>query len=264
MAERLIFASYNRQDHQKVEDIARGLESWGIKLWVDTERLTPGTFWGRNLDVALEKADAAVVFHGAEIGRWQRWEINLLLRRTVEEKLSVLIPVLIEGAGDEIQGLLGNIQRVDLRGSGNRNLHILATLLRRQGDVERARASAAEALFRIIVNEATDPDEVKGYADQCVEAKKWPQALYACSRLQAIALDTFNAHLFADSCGKSAQVYALWGRKEDAKRQWAIGLAIYRNYATKAHVAAYEERFHGLDFGSPASTVDMQPASRQL
>ena len=172
--DRIVFGSYNSRDRLKVEAIALDLESWGIKLWLDTERLSPGMVFGRALEDAIGRADAAVVFVGAERGKWQELEIFMLLQNQVAGKLSALIPVLLEGAGQNAGGFLSNMQHVDFRAAGREPLRQLAKALLATPDAkataEQAKGAQARALLKWIVQQATDPAELRRSVNRYIGA----------------------------------------------------------------------------------------------
>jgi hypothetical protein len=239
--DRLVFASYNTKDREKAEEVAKSLESWGIELWFD-KKLNPGALWGTALEDVLEQAEAAVVFCGAEVGRWQRQEILLLHRRYVEGRLKLLIPVLIEGARGDLQGFLGLYQHVDYRGGSHRALPSLAKSLLSwfRGESSPSGAPAGPALFELVISEAVDPAELEDYVGLYIKASKWREALYVCSRLRTVALSRFDGALFAKSCEWIGNIYFSSGQRDLAEIQWSIARSVYAKYAP-AETEVFEE-----------------------
>jgi hypothetical protein len=260
--DRIVFGSYNSRDHQKVEAIALDLETWDIKLWLDTRQLAPGTVYGRALEDAIGHADAAVVFVGAERGRWQELEIFMLLQNQRAGRLSVLIPVLLDGAGTDAGGFLGNFQYVDFRMATRDRLSKLAKALLDTPDAkanaERRQGLQARALLRWIVQQATSTAEVRRSVERCIKASLWPEALYACSRLRSIALDRRDAPAFAESCEKTGEIHFLSGQESLAENQWAISRAVYLKYSA-AEVVSFDDRVQNIRGRSRSGS--MHPAS---
>jgi tetratricopeptide (TPR) repeat protein len=106
-----VFLSYNSQDREAVEELARRLQDErGLKLWLDRWSNVPGAQWQEELERALGAARACAVFIGPSgISRWQNEELRCALQERVSRKDFRVIPVLLPGAppdGGEVPRLL--------------------------------------------------------------------------------------------------------------------------------------------------------------
>ena len=96
-----VFLAYNSHDRERVKSIYHRLLDSGIRAWFDAVDLRPGTPWVSALPDILLKVKSAAVFVGSNgPGRWEKMEIDLLLKKFVESEVRV-IPVLLEGAINE-------------------------------------------------------------------------------------------------------------------------------------------------------------------
>jgi tetratricopeptide (TPR) repeat protein len=116
-----VFLSYNSQDREAVEELARFLQDeTGLKLWLDRWSNVPGAQWQEELERALGAARACAVFIGPSgIGRWQNEELRCALQERVSRKDFRVIPVLLPGAppgGGEVPRLLSRSTWVDFTG----------------------------------------------------------------------------------------------------------------------------------------------------
>src|SRR5437764_8510149 len=101
----LIFGSYNRKDFEAVQAIRLRLQHHGIDLWLDTQKLVSGTEWMTELEGAILRSRAAVIFKGPHgFGNFQREEVSVLFKLHADQKLLV-IPALLPGASGKDAGL---------------------------------------------------------------------------------------------------------------------------------------------------------------
>jgi hypothetical protein len=52
-----VFVSYVREDQETVERLAKELSAYGIKVWLDTTELKPGTRWRDAIREAISQGD---------------------------------------------------------------------------------------------------------------------------------------------------------------------------------------------------------------
>jgi TIR domain-containing protein len=123
-----IFLSYSRRNRDIMERVVTWLRARGFKVWVDNERLTPGTpIWEAEIESAIASARAAVVLLSPEAkkSQWVRAEIEYAKKNNKR-----VYPVLI--AGDVLSsvplGLLSH-QFVDLQKDEERGLEELGRAL---------------------------------------------------------------------------------------------------------------------------------------
>jgi hypothetical protein len=109
-----IFISYSRRDDDLMRKITFHLRDQGYKVWVDNEKLIPGTpAWEEAIETAIKNAFAVVVLLSPDSkgSEWVRREI------TYADQFEVRVfPVLIKGTEDESLPLrLVTRQYVDMR-----------------------------------------------------------------------------------------------------------------------------------------------------
>ncbi len=93
----VVFLCHNSQDKPIVRQIASGLRSRGVTVWLDESDLPPGELWRAELENVIRSAPAAAVMLGSHgIGPTQRAEIQALLDQRDARGLR-LIPVLLPG-----------------------------------------------------------------------------------------------------------------------------------------------------------------------
>lgn len=123
------FMSYSRDDTSLQKRIIGELRQRGIKVWVDTENLIPGSpAWEREIERAIRGASGIIVLLSpdANNSEWVRREISF-----AEQNQKRIFPVLIRGDEDDSIPLrLSSHQRVDLRRYFNDGLDHLETALR--------------------------------------------------------------------------------------------------------------------------------------
>lgn len=125
-----VFLSYNFHDRARVEDIARNLQSRGLRVFLDRWYLVPGQPWPQVLERTLACCRAvAIVLGPSGMGRWQQRERDLALDRQAHDPAFPVIPVLLPGA-DPALGLLSLNTWVDLRTGGLDVLAVLAAAVR--------------------------------------------------------------------------------------------------------------------------------------
>lgn len=98
-----VFLSYSRQDKPAVKQIGEALKTFGLAVWLDEWELQPGRPWQEEVEKALERSRATVVFIGPQgMGPWEEPEMRAALEEQVHRKIPV-IPVLLPGVSDTIK-----------------------------------------------------------------------------------------------------------------------------------------------------------------
>lgn len=109
-----VFISYSRRDEVVMRRITMFLREQGINVWVDNERLVPGTpIWEDEIEKAIISAGAIVVLLSSDSKNspWVRREIGY-----AEDNDKRIFPILIEGSEkNAIPIRLTNYQRIDIR-----------------------------------------------------------------------------------------------------------------------------------------------------
>lgn len=96
-----VFLSYNREDAQDVEQIARHLVERGVQPWLDQWNLIPGNPWQPMVEYALRECCACAIFVGPSgLGPWQHEEMRVALDHRIQQGDGSyrVIPVLLPGA----------------------------------------------------------------------------------------------------------------------------------------------------------------------
>ncbi len=120
-----IFMSYSRKDEEHMRQIAKFLRGQGLKVWVDNEKLIPGTpIWEEEVEKGIRNASAIVVVLSpdSKSSEWVRREISM-----ADQHRKRVFPVLVRG--DETSSItlrLINRQYVDLRINAEKGLKSLS------------------------------------------------------------------------------------------------------------------------------------------
>jgi HEAT repeat protein len=120
--------SYSRKDEEIMRFIARFLRAQGMKVWVDNEKLIPGTpIWEDAIEKAIRDSAAIVVVLSpdSKSSEWVRREISL-----ADQHRKRVFPVL--ASGDENSSItlrLINRQYVDIRQNKEKGLKSLSEAL---------------------------------------------------------------------------------------------------------------------------------------
>src|SRR5271165_5152703 len=61
-----LFLSYSRKDYYFAESVAFHLIKRGVPSWLDVKDLTPGEYWERDLQAALDRAPCVVLIASPE------------------------------------------------------------------------------------------------------------------------------------------------------------------------------------------------------
>jgi WD40 repeat protein len=110
-----LFLSYNSEDHDVVEAIARKLRDEGLEPFLDRWYLAPGARWRSKLEDTLSSCKDVAIFVGpAEMGSWQQREVDVALDLQSRNPNLPVIPVLLPGCEPPL-GFLRQLTWVDLR-----------------------------------------------------------------------------------------------------------------------------------------------------
>ena len=124
------FISYSRRDAEVMLRIVSYLRGEGLKIWIDNEKLVPGTpIWEREIEKAIDAAYAIVVVLSPD-AKESIWVLNELT--LADEYKKRVFPVLVRGDfRDSIPFRLVTRQFVDLRTNEERGLESLSVALSR-------------------------------------------------------------------------------------------------------------------------------------
>jgi len=144
-----VFMSYSRRDDTVMRRIVAFLREQGIKVWVDNEKLIPGTpVWEKEIEKAVQGASAVVVVLSPDSkdSEWVRREISL-----ADQYEKRVFPLLVRG--DEKTSisirLIGR-QYVDIRSNEDAGLnYVSATLLRYLEELNEREQSAKKEADRL-------------------------------------------------------------------------------------------------------------------
>lgn len=93
-----VFISYNSQDAQAKNEVARKLAERGIAAWIDRDRLKGGDDFPDELARALSAANVIIYLRGSHgMGKWQKEEYSLGIIESVSNG-KLLVPILLAGS----------------------------------------------------------------------------------------------------------------------------------------------------------------------
>src|SRR5262245_12929440 len=97
-----VFLSYNSDDCEAVELIAKQLTNDGLNVWFDRWRLVPGESHIATIQQVLPNCKSVAVFvSDVGVGPWHELEIHAAIcRRVGARDKCPLIPVLLPGASE--------------------------------------------------------------------------------------------------------------------------------------------------------------------
>jgi hypothetical protein len=175
-----VFISYNSRDAARVRTLAGELESRGIKCWLDTWALAPGTPWQEEIEAALARARVILVAIGpAGLGRWHTEELRAALQLRVEAQaygkrvIPVLLPGAAAGATESLPLFLRGLTVLDL-GAGDYSARI-ATLVAAIGERRSPRTTkTAEATPHLSDEDSTTVRRLDRIVRRCT---RWAQAV---------------------------------------------------------------------------------------
>jgi internalin A len=93
-----VFLSHNSIDKPAVRELAKRLQAYGVRYWLDEEHLTPGETWQQELASAIRECRTIIILVGAQgVGPWEAEESAIGLDHAARGKKRV-IPVLLPRA----------------------------------------------------------------------------------------------------------------------------------------------------------------------
>lgn len=122
-----VFLCHNSIDKPEVREVARLLETSGLRPWLDEEQLQPGLPWQETLEEQISTIRAAAILVGAsDLGPWQTMELRTFLDEFVRRRCPV-IPVLLWSVSSppNLPLFLRNLTWVDFRKDSVRALKLL-------------------------------------------------------------------------------------------------------------------------------------------
>jgi hypothetical protein len=130
--EQHLFLSYSSHDRDLALQLKHALEALGVNVWIDIDRMPPGSFIITELEQAIENASAFVVLVTAAAlsSGWMREECGRAIHLSVQSTFRLpIIPIAVEGA--EVPGFLANrrILQLPARSDLNSVAALIATEL---------------------------------------------------------------------------------------------------------------------------------------
>jgi hypothetical protein len=127
-----LFLSYSSHDRDLALQLKQALEALGVNVWIDMDRMLPGSFVVTDLEQAIEDASAFVVLITAAAlsSGWVREECGRAIHLSVQSTFRLpIIPIAVEGT--EVPGFLSNrrILQLPARSDLNTVASIIATEL---------------------------------------------------------------------------------------------------------------------------------------
>jgi hypothetical protein len=112
-----VFPVHARADIQRVRPVVEALRSVGVDVWMEAERLSPGSNWQNQTTEAIDASRGALVFISPSLvaSEFALHEVRALYKRGIP-----IIPWVIERVGrlpPTIEFLLGYLQQIDMTGS---------------------------------------------------------------------------------------------------------------------------------------------------
>ena len=151
-----VFIGYSRRDEDVMRKIVVFLRSNGIRVWVDNEKLVPGTpVWEAEIEKALRTCSAMVVLLSPDAKQsvWVRRELSF-----AESYGKRIYPILVRGDSKSSLPLrLITSQFIDMRSESERALETLATALRGPFEVFSKSEKTLDTYKRDIEKSSTRP-----------------------------------------------------------------------------------------------------------
>ena len=113
----LVFLSHAHTDKPVVRQVAEGLKSHGIDIWLDEAELSLGDSLVNRIERGLDSADFVAFFlsKASVQSQWARQELNVAISRQVSagDRGAIVLPILLDDA--EIPALLRDVMYLDMR-----------------------------------------------------------------------------------------------------------------------------------------------------
>ena len=93
-----VFMSHNSQDKPFVRRLAKELENYGVKVWVDEAEIKIGESLTQKIGQAIEETDffAVVLSKNSIDSEWVQRELQIAISKEMEKKKVVVLPLLLE------------------------------------------------------------------------------------------------------------------------------------------------------------------------
>ena len=155
-----VFMSYSRRDKDAMWRTVIFLRKQGINVWVDNEKLIPGTpVWEEEIEKAIKAARVIVVVMSpdSKASEWVRREISL-----ADQEHKHILPILVRGDEDSSITLrLVTRQYIDMRQNEEAGLNSLYRALSQYlNEIEAQSLEMAEKETKQEVPERTVPEKV--------------------------------------------------------------------------------------------------------
>lgn len=115
LPEQYVFLSYSSHDHELAVELKTLLQELGVNVWMDLDRMGPGSVITTELENAVDKASAFVVLvtSASLSSAWVREEWSRAIHLSIQSAFRhPVIPVAVEGA--TIPGFLSNRRALQL------------------------------------------------------------------------------------------------------------------------------------------------------
>jgi hypothetical protein len=163
-----VFMSYSRKDEAVMQRVATFLRKQDINVWVDNEKLVPGTpIWEVEIEKAIKSASAIIVVLSPDSknSEWVRREISL-----ADQYHTRIFPVLVRGDEDSsITIRLITRQYVDIRQNEVIGLNSLSTELSRYLKELEAREQRAREEVEGLAREKAEREAAEKVAKEKTE-----------------------------------------------------------------------------------------------
>lgn len=92
-----VFLAHNTSDKYLVNILCEKLKERGLKPWIDTEQMPPGTMFQDEIQKGIANSKSAAIIIGpGGLGKWQSMELKSFISKCVDSGTSV-IPILLPG-----------------------------------------------------------------------------------------------------------------------------------------------------------------------
>ena len=98
-----IFLSHSSIDKPFVIDLARRLEKFGVKVWIDEAEIEIGDSLIEKIGNAVVENDyvVAIISHNSINSKWVKKELEIAMTKEIEHKRVIVLPLLIEKIEDK-------------------------------------------------------------------------------------------------------------------------------------------------------------------
>ncbi len=113
----VLYAVYSRKDEELVRKVVTLLKSVGVEVWIDVERISPGSNWQNQIIMAINSASGALVFVSPSL---VQSHMALTELETFHDREMPIIPLIIKRVLElppALQIIIGQYQQIDLTGN---------------------------------------------------------------------------------------------------------------------------------------------------